>query len=134
MICLDNNLLSDYLDGKEEARKFLKEYESEPWAVSNIVVFEAYMGVVHGYIDGDVETIRQAIKSSMAILEVTERTVNEAVEIQKELRKKGHTLEKPDSLIVANAREHGGRFATAEKQFWNDDVKEVVDVVRYDDQ
>lgn len=68
MLCLDNNLLSDYLDGKEEAREFLKQYESEPWAVSNIVVFEAYMGVIHGYIDGDVETIRQAICSRLISL------------------------------------------------------------------
>jgi len=30
MLFLDNNLLSDYLDGKERAKTFLRGHESEP--------------------------------------------------------------------------------------------------------
>jgi len=40
-------------------------------------------------------------------------------------------LEHPDALIAANAREHGATFGTAEREFWNDDVRAVLDVAEY---
>jgi len=132
MICLDNNLLSDYLDGTEDARRFLADREDQSWAVSNVVLYEALMGSVHGYIGGDVPTVRQAITSSMDVLDVTERTAVEAANLQDELLARGVPADHPDTLIAASAREHGATFATAEKHFWNDDVQEVVDVAEYD--
>lgn len=44
MLVLDNNLLSDYLNGVPAARRFLEGYEQDPWAVPSIVLFEAFMG------------------------------------------------------------------------------------------
>ncbi|WP_121822999.1 PIN domain-containing protein [Halostella salina] len=132
MLVLDNNLLSDYLAGKPAAESFLREYEPDPWAVSGIVAYEAYMGCLHGYIDGDVSTVRQAIGSSMDVLDVTERTAAEAVELQRELLDRGVPADHPDALIAASAREHGGTFGTAEKQFHRDDVREVLSVAAYD--
>lgn len=132
MLCLDNNLLSDYLDGKEDARRFLEERESEPWAVSNVVLYEAFMGALHGHVGGDVPTIRQAITSSMAVLDVTEATAVEAADLQEELLSRGVPADHPDTLVAANAREHGATFATAEKHFWNPDVQDVLDVAEYD--
>jgi len=132
MLVLDNNLLSDYLDGKESAEAFLREHESDPWAVSGIVLYEAYMGSVHGYIDGDVETIREAVTTSMDVLAVTEQTANVAADLQDRLLERGVPADHPDALIAASAVEHGGTFATAEKQFWNPDVQAVLDVAEYD--
>lgn len=132
MLCLDNNLLSDYLDGTEAAERFLRQYEHEAWAVSGIVLYEALVGVVHGYIGGDVATVRQAVTSSMDVLDVTERTAVEAADLQRELLARGAPMEHPDVLIAANAREHGATFATAEKGFWNDDVRAVLDIAEYD--
>lgn len=132
MLCLDNNLLSDYLDGRSEARRFLEEYEDEPWVVSNVVVYEAFMGSLHGYIGGDVPTIRQAITSSMDVLEVTEQTAVEAADLQEQLLDRGVPADHPDALIAANAREHGATFATAEKHFWKSEVQDVLDVAEYD--
>jgi hypothetical protein len=132
MLVLDNNLLSDYLEGRDTARGFLEQYEHEEWTVSAIVLYEAYMGCIHGYIDGSPDTIRQAVTMSMDVLEVTERTADEAVSLQEELRDRGVPADHPDTLIAASAREHGGTFATAEKHFWNDEVQAVLSVAEYD--
>ncbi len=132
MLVLDNNLLSDYLDGTETARYFLQQYEDEAWAVSSIVVYEAYMGCIHGYIDGSPEMIRQAITTSMDVLETTAQTADAAAELQQDLMERGAPADHPDALIAASAREYGGVFATAEKHFWKDAVQEVLDVAEYD--
>jgi hypothetical protein len=132
MLVLDNNLLSDYLDGKDTARVFLEQYEDEEWAVSAIVLYEAYMGCIHGYIDGSPDTIRQAVTMSMDVLEVTERTADEAASLQADLMDRGIPADHPDALIAASAREHGGTFATAERHFWNDEVQAVLPVAEYD--
>ena len=132
MLVLDNNLLSDYLDGTGTARRFLTEYEREEWAISAIVLYEAYMGCVHGYIDAAPEQIGEAITSSMSVLDVTERTAREAKTLQQSLLDQGKPVDHPDALIAASAREHGGTFATAEKQFWRDPVREHVPVAKYD--
>jgi len=132
MLVLDNNLLSDYLDGKESARTFLKQHEQQAWAIPTIVLYEAYMGSVHGYIDGSPELIRQAVTTSMDVLDVTQQTADEAAAIQQALLDRGVPADHPDALIAASAREHGGTFATAEKHFWDDEVQSVVPVAAYD--
>lgn len=115
MLVLDNNLLSDYLDGKDTAQQFLEQHEHDVWAVPAIVLYEAYMGCVHGYIDDSPDTIRQAVTTSMDVLAVTERTATEAASLQEELLRRGVPADHPDALIAASAREHGATFATAEK-------------------
>jgi len=131
MLVLDNNLLSDYLDGKETARQFLEQYEKEAWAAPSIVLYEAYLGCIHGYIDGSPETIKHATTMSMEILPVTERTADEAASLQTELLENGVPADHPDTLIAASAREHGAVFATAERHFWKDDIGSVLDVAKY---
>ena len=131
MLLLDNNLVSDYLDGTEPARDFLKRHEADAWAVSSIVLYEAYMGALHNHIDGSPETIRQAITSSMDVLEPTVRTADKAAILQEELMERGVPADHPDALIAASAREHGAVFATAEKHFWRDEVQSVLDVAEY---
>lgn len=132
MLVLDNNLLSDYLDGTDDARRFLERHEQDTWAVSAIVLYEAYMGCLHGYIDGSPDTVRRAVTTSMDVLDVTERTVDEAASLQEELLRRGVPLDHPDALIAAAAREHGATFATAEKTFRDADVQSVLSVAEYD--
>ena len=132
MLVFDNNLLSDYLDGTEPARQFLTQHEQRAWAVPSIVLYEAYMDCVHGYIDGTPAELRQAVTTSMDVLDVTERTATEAVSLQEKLLDRGVPADHPDALIAAAAREHGGTFATAEKLFWKDSVQTVLDVAKYD--
>jgi tRNA(fMet)-specific endonuclease VapC len=132
MLLLDNTLLSDYLDGRESARDFLDPYVEEPWAVSSVVLYEAYMGSVHGYIDGSPEQIRQAVTASMQVLPVTAETADEAVALQEALRRRGVPADHPDALIAASARERGAAFATADRHFWRDEVQAVLSVREYD--
>lgn len=132
MLVLDNNLLSDYLDGKSAARQFLKQHEQDVWAVPSIVLYESYMGSVHGYIDGSPRTIQQAVTTAMDVIDVTARTADEAASLQEDLMRRGAPADHPDALIAASAREHGATFATAEKHFWKDDVKSVLSIAEYD--
>lgn len=132
MLVFDNNLFSDYLDGKDAARQFLRQYEQTAWAVPSIVLYEAYMGCVHGYIEKSPQELRQAVLTSMDVLDITEQTANEAVSLQEELMSRGVPTDHPDALIAASAREHGGTFATAEKHFWKDEIQSVLSVAEYD--
>lgn len=132
MLCLDNSVLSEYLAGTAEARRFLTQYEQEPWVVSSIVLYEALLGCVHGYIDGDPTDVRQAITAAMDVLEVTEDTAAEAAALQSALMERGVPVGHPDALIAANAREHGAAFATADQSFWQEGVSEVLTVRRYE--
>nr|WP_303650293.1 PIN domain-containing protein [Halalkalicoccus sp. NIPERK01] len=129
---MDNTVLSDYLDGKEEARRFLRRYEDRRWTVSTVVVYEAFMGSLYGYIGGDVPTIESAITASMDVLPVTIETAREAGELQRELLDLGVPTHLPDGLIAANAREHGAAFVTGDEHFWKEGVREVLDVIEYE--
>ncbi len=51
----------------------------------------------------------------MDILATTQQTAIEGYDLQKELHDRGVSVDHLDALIAASAREHGGRFATAEK-------------------
>lgn len=132
MLLLDNTLLSDYLAGRGAAREFLEEYENDRWAVSTIVLYEAYMGAIHGYIGGPPTRIRQAVSASMDVLPVTMTTADEAAVLQEELRERGVPADHPDALIAASAREYGAVFATADEHFHRDAVQEVLPVACYD--
>jgi hypothetical protein len=90
------------------------------------------MGSLHGDLDGSPETIRQAVTAGMGVLEVTEATATEAAALQDDLSSRGSPVDHPDALVAAAAREHGGTFATAETQFWTDEVRAVLSVAAYD--
>ena len=131
MLVLDDALLGDYLDGKPAARAFLEGYEEEVWAVPVPVLYGACMASLHSYIDGDPATVRRAVTMSMDVLDVTGRTVVEAVDLQAELIERGVPAAPPDVLVAASAREHGGTFATAEEHFRQEEVQEVLSVAAY---
>ncbi len=131
-LCLDNTVLSDYLDGRGETRQFLQRYEDRRWTVSTVVVYEAFMGSLYGHIGGDVPTLEAAITASMDVLPVTIATAREAGELQRELLERGVPTHQPDGLIAANAREHGAAFVTADEHFWKAEIREVLDVIEYE--
>jgi predicted nucleic acid-binding protein len=130
MLIVDNNLLSDYLVGAPDAGAFLREYEAREWAVPSYVAYEAYLGAFHGHGDR-LDPVRHGVRSDFEVLPVTERTAYLALQIQGELQDSGVALDRADALIAASSREHGGAFATAEKQFFTDEVEDVLDVVPY---
>jgi len=132
VLVLDNDLLSDYLNGTDAAKEFLTAHENDQWAVSSIVLYEALMGATYGYIDADPATVRQAVTGSMRVLDVTERTATEARRLQDDLLDEGSPVDQLDALIAASAVERGGTFATAEKAFGSDAVQSKLDVAVYE--
>lgn len=132
MLVLDNSLLSDYLNGTSDARAFLEQRESDEWAVSSIVLYEALMGAVYGHIAAPPEAVRAGVGTAMEVLPTTERTAVEGQALQEELLDRGAPVGQLDALIAASAREHGGTFATADQQFWHDEVRSVLAVEPYD--
>lgn len=131
MLVLDTNLLSDYLTGMDAARAFLQQFEDEPWSVPSIVLYESLMGAVYGHLSASPETVRAAVGASMTVLDVTEATAVEAANLQRQLQSRGLQAESPDALIAAPALEHGGRFATNERFYWNDEVQDLLPVAEY---
>ncbi|CAI50424.1 homolog to endonuclease VapC [Natronomonas pharaonis DSM 2160] len=132
LLVIDTNLLSDYLNGTDEARAFLAAFERDRWGVPSIVLFEALMGSLYGHIDATPDEIVRSVDSSMEVLETGMETAIEAQELQAALLSRGAPVDQLDALIAAAALEHGGTFATAEKQFWTDDVQEIIQVEPYD--
>jgi len=65
-----------------------------------------------------IETIREAVTSSMDVLAVTGATATVAADLQAQLLEHGGPADHPDPLIAASAVEHGGTVATAEKYVW----------------
>jgi predicted nucleic acid-binding protein len=132
MLVVDNNVLSDYLRGREAAREFLEPFERQVWAVPSIVLYKALHGGILGYIDGSQDEIHRVIAESFEVLDVTGETAVVAADIQQTLYEQGRPLDHPDALIVATAYQHDGTFATAEKPIWNDAVSELVEIAEYD--
>jgi len=130
MLCFDTNLLGDYLDGVDAARTFLEEYETEPWAVPSLVLFEAYMGAIYGRPRGAVDDVYAATRE-FEVLAIGDDTVLRAARIQDELKSAGVELEFVDAILVAAADEHGASFATNDGGILDPAVKERVDIVEY---
>ncbi len=68
----------------------------------------------------------------MEVPETRMETVLEAHDLQAILHGRDAPVDQLDALIAAPALKHGGRFATAEKQFWTDEVQDVLPVEAYD--
>jgi predicted nucleic acid-binding protein len=128
MLALDNNLLSDYLNGETSAKRFLTEYEDEPWAVASVTLYEAYIGVVHGYIDATLEDVRRAT-ATFEELPVTAMTAYEAARLQEALMREGIQLGAVDALIAASANEAGATLATNDRTLWR--ATTGVDIAEY---
>lgn len=132
MLVLDNSLLTEYLDGRPSAERFLEDWEDESWAIPGLVAHEVYMGAVYGYLEADVAAVRSGIQTAMDVFDITETTAAEAARLQETLLDRGVPAEKHDALIVASASEHGGTFATADQFFWRDEVQDLLRVAEYD--
>lgn len=131
MLCFDNNLLADYLDGRPATESFLREYEEEVWAVPSVAVFESYMGAIYGRPRGSVEDVYHATRE-FEVLPVTDAVAREAAILQRDLKRDGVELGHVDALLVATSSVAGARFATNDGTIRSDAVTERVDVVEYE--
>jgi len=130
MLCFDTNLLGDYLDGVDTARTFLEGYETEPWAIPSLVLFEAYMGAIYGRPRGNIDDVYAATRE-FEVLDIGDDTVLRAARLQRDLKASGVELEFVDALLVASADEHGATFATNDGGLLVPAVQDRVEIVEY---
>lgn len=131
MICFDNSLLADYLDGADRAREFLVQYEADLWAIPSVALFECYMGAIYGRPRGSIEDVREATRE-FEILPVTDDVAHVAAVLQRDLEGEGIELGFVDALLAATAADAGARFATNDGTLLHDVVTERVDILAYE--
>lgn len=131
MLCFDNSLLADYLDGRESAREFLQKHETAVWAVPSLALFEAYMGAIYGRPRGSIEDVHDATRE-FEVLPVTDQVSLTAAGLQRDLKSEGVELGVVDALLVATAADAGATFATADATICTDAVRSRADVLEYD--
>lgn len=133
MLCLDSNLVSDYLTGHEPAQVFLDAHPKEELVVTATTMVELYMGALYGHFDGDLDDIREALGwLGLDVLEHDHRTALEVARLQRELMDRGEPLTAIDAIIGGTARMNGATLATNDSDFLNEEVRSVLDVVAYD--
>lgn len=131
MLCFDNSLLADYLDGRDSAREFLATYENEVWAVPSVALFEAYMGAIYGRPRGSIEDVHDATRE-FEVLPVTDEVAQSAAKLQRDLKDEGFELGFVDALLVATADDAGAAFATNDETIRAEPVTRRVDVLAYE--
>lgn len=131
MLCFDNNLLADYLDGRASAKSFLEQYEKEVWAVPSVALFECYMGAIYGRPRGSVEDVHAATRE-FEVLPVTDAVAHEAALLQRDVKADGIELGFVDALLVATASDDDAKFATNDGTILDDAVADRVDVLVYE--
>lgn len=131
MLCFDNSLLADYLDGSAEAKEFLEDWSDRPWGVPSLAVFEAYMGALYGRPRGTIDDVFEATRG-FEVLPITDETALRAARLQRSVKGDGVELGFVDAVLVAASEEAGGTFATADETLLLEPVRERVDVVAYD--
>ena len=129
-LCFDTNLLADYLDGTDAAAEFLAAHEADPWAVPSLALFEAYMGALVGRPRGSIGDVHDATRG-LDVLPVTDEVALRAAKLQAELMDEGVQLSHVDAVLAGTAATHGAAFATNDGAFFEDAVRDRIDVVEY---
>lgn len=130
MICLDNSVLGDLLDGKRAAKEFMQPYDEEEWVIPSIVLYEAYLGALLNLPRGTPEDVRNAT-SGVDVLPLDERAVYLATDLQRDLRADGRQLGKIDALVGTVAVQSGATLATGDGHL-ADALADCIDIARYD--
>lgn len=133
MLCLDSNLVSDYLTGHEPAQEFLDAHPHEDLVVTATTMVELYMGALHGQFHGDLDDTREAIGwLGLDVLQHDHRTALETARLQRELIDREVPLTAVDAMIAGVARMNGAALATNDGDFLHKEVRSVLDVVEYE--
>lgn len=127
MRAVDTTFLIDYLTESEggPAGRYLDRSESVPHYVPTLVLYEVYRGSL--FADGDdVDDLAGALEW-LHRLPMTESSVREAVEVERELRAEGRPINQLDVLIAGVVRDAGAELVTSDDHFQQVDDLSVVD-------
>jgi len=112
MICLDNDVFSRYASRQSypAVSEYLTSHSTEPWHLPSIVLFEYLQRYsAHNTIQNERQKVEQSID---AIIPVDADVAEEAANIRARLATAGTSLDVPDLLIAAAARNRGCTLVT----------------------
>jgi predicted nucleic acid-binding protein len=115
MICLDNDVFSRYASQRSfpAVSNYLASHSTETWLLPSIVLFEYLQRYsAHNTIQNE---RRKAEQSVDGIVPIDADVAEQAANIQARLASAGTSLDVPDLLIAAAARQRGCTLATRNK-------------------
>jgi predicted nucleic acid-binding protein len=110
----DTNILIDYLNGLEEAKRELDQFKTKQISILT------FIEVLVGSKSPEEEKTLRGFLSSFDVLELTAEIAKETVAIRKELR-----LKVPDAIVYASARVHGCNLVTRNTKDFKDSWPDV---------
>lgn len=129
MICLDNDVFSRFASPQSypAVSEYLASHRSEPWLLPTVVLFE----YLQRYDDHD--TIRKQRRQAEAAVDglapIDGDVATQAANIRARLAASGTSLDVPDLLIAAAARERDCTLATCNRNdFDSSPVHELLDL------
>ena len=116
-ICLDTDILADFLRNKEYAIKWIEEHEDENILATTIIsIFELYYGAYKSSSpEKEVEAIEELI-DKLQILDFSLNSVHEAGKQKARLEKEGKVIEFRDIFIGAITLVEGFSLKTNNKK------------------
>lgn len=119
-ICIDTDILVDFLRNKPKAIEFIETNElANNLATTYINLFELYYGAMSSISKEHNITSVEKLSSRLRILNLSERSVKEAGRILAELEKGGNPVDFRDVLIGAIALTEGFSIKTKNLKHFN---------------
>jgi predicted nucleic acid-binding protein len=103
----DSNVIIDYLNGVEAAKKELEIFEKK--AISVITYIEVFSKI---YAGKEITEVKAFIRDNLEIIQITNDIAEKAIEIRKSTK-----LKSPDAIILATAMVNNAFLVTRDKNF-----------------
>ncbi len=121
MILLDTGFLIEVLSERKEAIIKVREFDTEPKAISSLSVYELFIGAQQVRRVSDIEEICETMK----IIVPEKRIAKRAAFLQLSLRQKGGEIPAFDVLIAATALEMNAVLLSKDEHFKRVDSLQV---------
>jgi predicted nucleic acid-binding protein len=112
MVCLDSNILIDFILGKKEIVEMVQNYKSNQGGISTTII-NAYE--LRRNSNPKSAALVEYILQNIPIYGLDNASVQKAIEIYKKMRKFGSLPEELDIIIAAIAISNGETLVTADK-------------------
>ncbi len=118
-ICLDTNVLIDFLRNKKEALDFIKEHEVKDALATTIInIFELYYGAFHSSSEKNLLAV-QDLQRRIKILSFSTESAESSARILINLESSGNATDFRDLLIGVISLNNGFAFKTGNKKHFS---------------
>ena len=115
-VCIDTNLLADFLREKEYAIEWFRDNQHKNLAASSVTLFELYFGAWKHYNDKNELQSINGLKNNLSILHFDDGAAMIAGEQLAKLESEGNVIELEDLFIGSIALAHGFALKTNNKK------------------